>query len=78
MFIGSRGTRPETRRPQSWLAQDFNSAVGAVLAVCRGDQVATNTNFQLSEVDQAEVAERENPARMGDGELHMHTKPEIR
>ena len=34
--------------------------------------------LQSSEVNQAKVAERENPARMGDGELNMHTKPEIR
>jgi hypothetical protein len=39
---------------------------------------SSKNELQSREVDWAEVAERENPARMGDGEFDMHTKPDIR
>ena len=44
----------------------------------RGGFFSSKNELQPREVDRAEVAERENPARMGGGEFDVHTKPDIR
>ena len=53
--------------------QKIELQVGGPCLRRTGPVFFSKNELQSGEVDRAEVAERENTARMGDGELNIHT-----